>query len=87
MKGWVYIISNKAMQGLVKVGFSTKDPELRAAELNHTGSPYSYVVEYEMLVEEPRQIEQQTHRLLFAKREPKSGSGVVQRKRSRQLNK
>ena len=71
MKGWVYVISNKAMHGLVKVGFSTKDPELRAAELNHTGSPHPYVVEYEMLIEEPYQIEQHTHRLLSAKREGK----------------
>lgn len=71
MKGWVYVFSNKAMPGLVKVGFSTKAPELRAAELNHTGSPYSYVVEYEMLIEEPYQIEQQTHRLLSAKRAAK----------------
>jgi len=38
MKGWVYVISNKAMSGLVKVGYSTKDPELRAAELSHTAS-------------------------------------------------
>lgn len=71
MKGWVYVFSNKAMPGLVKVGFSTKDPDLRAAELNHTGSPHPYVVEYEMLIEEPYQIEQQTHRLLSSKREAK----------------
>lgn len=64
MKGWVYVISNKAMDGLVKVGYSTKDPELRAEELNHTGSPHPYVVEYEALVEEPRQIEQKVHKLL-----------------------
>lgn len=71
MKGWVYVISNKAMQGMVKVGYSTKDPELRAAELNHTGSPHPYVVEYEMLIEEPYQIEQQTHKFLSSKREAK----------------
>ena len=43
MKGWVYVISNQAMPDLVKVGFSTKDPTLRASELNHTGSPHPYV--------------------------------------------
>jgi len=47
MKGWVYIIANKAMPGLVKVGYSMKDPELRAAELNNTGSPHPYVLETE----------------------------------------
>jgi hypothetical protein len=50
MKGWVYVISNKAMEGLIKVGHSTKDPELRAQELDHTGSPHPYIVEYEMLI-------------------------------------
>jgi len=71
MKGFVYIISNKSMPGLIKVGYSTKDPELRARELNNTGSPDPYVVEYEMLIEEPHKIEQQTHRFLFSKCEGK----------------
>jgi len=71
MKGWVYVITNKAMPGLVKVGFSTKDPELRAGELNHTGSPHPYLVEYDLLIDEPYQIEQKTHRLLSSKREAK----------------
>lgn len=64
MKGWVYVITNKAMPGLVKVGFSMQDPELRARELNHTGSPHPYVVMYEVLIDEPRQVEQKTHHLL-----------------------
>jgi hypothetical protein len=71
MKGWVYVITNKAMPGLVKVGYSTKDPEIRASELNHTGSPHPYLVEYELLIDEPYQIEQKTHKLLSSKREAK----------------
>lgn len=61
MKGWVYVITNKAMPGLIKVGFSMKDPELRAAELNNTGSPHPYVVDYEVLVDEPHDVEQTVH--------------------------
>lgn len=64
MKGWVYIITNRAMPDLVKVGFSTKDPELRAAELNNTGSPHPYTVEYEILVDNPHAVEKQAHKLL-----------------------
>jgi hypothetical protein len=64
MKGWVYIITNKAMPNLLKVGFSTKDPELRAQELHTTGVPYRFVVEYDVLVNEPRDIEQAAHNLL-----------------------
>lgn len=71
MKGWVYVITNKAMPGLVKVGFSMKDPEIRANELNHTGTPHPYVVEYEVLIDSPRDIEQSIHKLLQANREGK----------------
>lgn len=71
MKGWVYVISNKAMPNIVKIGYSLKDPELRAAELNHTGSPYPYIVDYEILVEEPRDIEHKVHVRLRDRREGK----------------
>ena len=64
MKGWVYVITNKAMPGLVKVGYSTKDPELRARELDGTHLPHPNQVTYEILIDNPQQIEQQTHRAL-----------------------
>lgn len=65
MRGWVYVISNPVIPGLVKIGFSTKDPVLRAEELNHTGSPDKFVVEYDVLVENPYQVEQQVHQMLI----------------------
>ena len=71
MKGWVYVITNKAMPGVVKIGFSLKDPELRASELNHTGAPHPYEVAYEALVEDPRDIEQRTHKALSDRSEGK----------------
>lgn len=71
VRGWVYVITNRAMPGLYKVGFSTKDPLLRAEELGHTGSPHPYIVIYDALVENPRDIEQAAHRLLNEKREGK----------------
>jgi hypothetical protein len=71
LKGWIYVISNKAMPGLVKVGYSTKDPKLRAEDLNHTGSPHPYRVEYEMLIEEPYQIERNVHKILLNCKEGK----------------
>jgi hypothetical protein len=70
-RGWVYVITNKAMPDLVKVGFSTKDPKVRADELSHTGVPYPYIVEYDVVVEEPYRIEQRVHSKLFAVREAK----------------
>lgn len=71
IRGWVYIITNKAMPGLIKVGYSTKDPQLRAGELNHTGSPHPYSVEYDVLVTNPKDIESKTHSSLSKKREGK----------------
>lgn len=59
------------MPGLLKVGHSTKDPELRAQELNNTGAPHPYVVEYEMLIEDPFRIEKQAHKALQGFRERK----------------
>lgn len=71
MKGWVYVITNKGLPNLVKVGFSSKDPRLRAAELDNTGSPHPYEVEYEILVENPERLERAVHRALHSKREGK----------------
>jgi len=71
MKGWVYVISNRSMPGLVKIGYTMKDPELRASELNGTGVPTPYAVDYEVLVEEPRSIEQKAHAGLSQYREGK----------------
>lgn len=69
VKGWVYVISNKAMPGLVKVGYSMKDPEIRAREFDNTAVPHPFDVDYEVLVDEPYLIEQRVHRDLSAKRE------------------
>lgn len=71
VRGWVYVITNQAMLGLHKIGFSTKDPVLRAEELGHTGAPHPYTVVYDALVENARDVEQAVHRLLNEKREGK----------------
>lgn len=69
IKGWVYVITNDAMPGLVKIGYSTKDPALRADELANTGSPHPYKVVYDTLVIEPRDIEQTVHEHMKSVRE------------------
>ena len=71
MKGYVYIISNPAMPGIFKIGFTRKNPELRAKEFDSTGVPHPYVVEYEILVDEPHALEQRVHKSLRAQREGK----------------
>lgn len=71
MRGWVYILSNPAMSGIYKIGFSSKDPEIRAQELNNTGVPHPYQVEFDVLVQEPFALEQSIHRSLHEYREGK----------------
>ncbi len=71
IRGWVYVVTNKAMPGLVKVGFTTNDPFLRARDLGGTGVPHDYVVEYDVLVHGPRDVEQKVHRKLSMAREGK----------------
>lgn len=61
MKGWVYVISNPSMPGLLKIGYSLKDPSIRARELEGTGMPTPYRVEYAALVDDPHRIEQSLH--------------------------
>lgn len=70
-KGWIYLITNPAMPGLVKVGYSMKDPALRAKDLAGTGIPHPYVVAYEALVANPYVVEQKVHALLERCREGK----------------
>lgn len=63
-------MTNKSMPGLVKIGYSTKDPTTRAGKLG-TGSPSKYDVVYDVLVDDPQPIEQRLHKILAHKREGK----------------
>jgi hypothetical protein len=71
VRGWVYVFTTESMLGLLKVGYSLKDPILRARELENAGLPHPYVVEYEVFVCEPLEIEQCTHKELKDFREAK----------------
>jgi hypothetical protein len=71
VRGWVYVITNKALIGQVKVGYSTKDPVLRAKELDSSGVPHRYEVMFDALVESPRDVEQRVHEQLSQHREGK----------------
>lgn len=63
VEGTVYILSNPAMPGLLKVGFTLRDAALRAAELSGaTGVPTGFVIEWTLPVEgDPNTVEQAAH--------------------------
>tara|TARA_R110000824_G_scaffold347748_2_gene534490 strand:- start:274 stop:831 length:558 start_codon:yes stop_codon:yes gene_type:complete len=44
-RGYVYILTNPSMPGLVKIGKTTRDPDGRANELYSTGVPTPFVVD------------------------------------------
>jgi hypothetical protein len=69
--GFVYVLSNPAMPGLVKVGRSTHLPEDRAKRLRSTGVPLSFAVEHRAVTSKPEAVERRAHELS----PPTSGSG------------
>ena len=61
-EGWVYVLKNEAMPGLVKIGYTMKDPAIRAEDLSkETGIPMPFVVIYKALVVSPHDVEQEVH--------------------------
>ena len=63
--GWVYVLTNEAMSGLVKVGQTYKTPEIRAQELSsETGVAAQYVVVYKAFVPNYEQVEKIVHNKL-----------------------
>jgi hypothetical protein len=65
-KGFIYIMSNPSFQeGLLKIGKSSKRPVLsRRKELQTTGVPEPFVVEYSAFVDDFSLIEQRAHKVL-----------------------
>ncbi len=63
-KGWIYVIVNIDMPGLLKVGFTTNTPDQRAIELAGTGVPRAFTVAYTQRVEHPKLIEAKVHKAL-----------------------
>lgn len=70
MAGFIYIMSNPAFPNLLKIGKSKKDPTTdRVNELNQTGVPQPFKVEYYAFVEDEDYLERAVHQM-FASRRP-----------------
>jgi hypothetical protein len=67
--GWIYVLSNKNMPGMVKIGQTASDPSSRAAELYTTGVPSPFRLEYKGLFDGYAQIERAVHASLSSYRE------------------
>lgn len=72
MAGFVYVMSNPSFPNLVKIGKSDRDPSLRKEELQTTGVPKPFKVEYWALVDDPSSVEKNVHIKLQHLREEKN---------------
>ena len=64
-EGWIYMMSNPSLQGMVKIGVTTTSPEQRCKELSSSTSiptPFELVVAYH--VDTPYEVERSVHERL-----------------------
>ena len=65
--GYLYCFSNKSMPGILKVGMTTRSPEIRLNEANNSGTwtpPTPYKIEFAKMCFNPKQKEITLHILL-----------------------
>lgn len=59
--GYVYILLNHSMPGILKVGKTRRDPRARARELSTTSVPTPYVVAFELFSDDYDDLEKKMH--------------------------
>lgn len=63
--GWIYILTNASMQGMVKVGLTTTSPEQRLRELSSaTGVATPFTLRHAFQVVDVKAAEAKSHRVL-----------------------
>lgn len=67
-KGYVYILKNPSMPGLLKIGKTTRSVQQRANELWQTGVPTPFEVVAEVLSPDCHELEKAVHSLLAGTR-------------------
>ena len=61
MKGWIYFAVNPSLRGLIKIGFTERDPLKRIHELSNTSIPSKFELIYSVLVERADEVEFHLH--------------------------
>lgn len=59
--GYVYILINPSMPGLIKIGRTLRDSRMRARELSSTGVPTPFQVAFELFTEQHEALEAMIH--------------------------
>lgn len=68
MSGFVYILSNRSMPGLLKIGSTEKLPTERASQLYSTGVPKPFRIEFAIWCKDHRKAESDAHEELQSHR-------------------
>lgn len=64
MKGWIYFASNPSLKGVLKIGYTERDPLKRLSELSNTSLPNNFELIYTALLEGAESVEQLLHKKL-----------------------
>jgi hypothetical protein len=59
--GFIYVLENESMPGIVKIGMTTRLPEARAAELWTTGVPTPFTIAFSIYCEACSEYESAIH--------------------------
>ena len=57
----VYILTNEAMPGIIKIGWTDSSIEQRMKELDKTGTPLPFTCYYAKQVDDPNFVESKLH--------------------------
>jgi hypothetical protein len=66
--GYVYVLSNPGMPGLLKIGYTTNPVQERVQQLNTTGVPHPFAIDAIYESEDARRDEQRVHTLMGPRR-------------------
>lgn len=58
---YVYVMSNPSFTDLLKIGWTREHPNIRANDLNTTGIPTPFVVEYVIITQDGSKLEKKIH--------------------------
>jgi hypothetical protein len=62
---WVYVLANKTMPNLVKIGYTNRTPDKRAEQISRgTGVPIKFSVEFAFKCFNGEQLERELHKYL-----------------------
>lgn len=63
-KGWVYVLSNPSMPGVVKIGYTERSVDARMEDLNSTEVPTPFEKKYEALCLNAKRVESKAHSMM-----------------------